>query len=85
MDVYPGILYEDFYVCPHCIMTNAAEPTTLLLREALQEMPLDVCQVSCENAANDTGEVPAVLHYPRLWSKHTSNHQQSLLPPSHHQ
>ena len=59
--VFPGILYDEEYVCPHCILTNDEEPQTIPLDEALEEHPGDTRLVDCKQ-----DEIPAALHYPRL-------------------
>ena len=59
--VFPGILYNEEYVCPHCILANDEEPHTIPLDEALQQHPGDTRQVDCKQ-----DEIPAALHYPIL-------------------
>ena len=61
--VFPGILYDEEYVCPHCMLTNALNPTTLPLDDALEGYPGQTKVVYC------CTEIPAVLHYPRLSGK----------------
>ena len=61
---FPGILYNEEYVCPHCILTNAETPYTIPVDEALQDYPDGTKLVYCKKDGNT--EVPAALHYPKL-------------------
>ena len=62
--VFPGILYNEEYVCPHCILTNPEAPYTIPVDEALQDNPGETKLVYCKKDENT--EVPAALHYPKL-------------------
>ena len=62
--VFPGILYDEEYVCPHCILTNTQNPTTLPLDDALEGVAGETKFVYCKN--NGGTEIPAALHYPKL-------------------
>ena len=62
--VFPGILYSEEYVCPHCILTNAEAPHTIPLDEAVQDDPGVTRLVYCKKDENT--EVPAALYYPKL-------------------
>ena len=61
---FPGILYNEVYVCPHCILTDADTEHTLLLDDALYEHPGETTQTDCKE-----DKIPAALHYPRLLGK----------------
>ena len=62
--VFPGILFNEVYVCPHCILTDTEGPQTMPLDDALQVVPHGTKQVYCKK--DDSMEVPAALHYPKL-------------------
>ena len=62
--VFPGILYNEVYVCPHCILTDTTGPQTMPLDDALQVVPHGTKQAYCKK--DDSMEVPAALHYPKL-------------------
>ena len=61
---FPGILYNEEYVCPHCILTDVEVEHTLQLNDALYEHPGETRQTDCKQ-----DEIPAALHYPRLLGK----------------
>ena len=78
--VFTGILYNEVYVCPHCILTDADAPHSIPLDDALQVMPRGTKHVYCKK--DDSMEVPAALHYPQLLGKikttsHNSNNSGS--------
>ena len=62
--VFPGILYNEEYVCPHCMLTDVGGEHTLPLDDALYEHPGETRQTDCRG-----DEIPAALHYPRLLGK----------------
>ena len=62
--IFPGILYNEAYVCPHCILSGTTSPKTMPLDSALQVVPHGTKQVYCKK--DDSMEVPAALHYPKL-------------------
>ena len=62
--IFPGILYSEAYVCPHCLLSDATSPQTMPLDDALQVVPHGTKQVYCKK--DDSMEVPAALHYPKL-------------------
>ena len=66
--VFPGILYNEEYVCPHCILANAKAQHTIPVDEALQGDPGGTKLVYCKKDGNT--EVPAALHYPKLLGNH---------------
>ena len=63
-EVFPGILYNKEYICPHCILTDAEAPHSIPLDEALLEHPGNTRQLDCKQ-----DEIPAALHYPKLPGK----------------
>ena len=72
--VFPGILYNEVYVCPHCILTDTEGPQTMPLNDALQVVPRGTKQVYCKK--DDSMEVPAALHYPKLLGNIDTWHSQ---------
>ena len=72
---FPGILYNEEYVCPHCILTNADAKHTLPLDEALHEYPGETRQSDCKQ-----DEIPAALHYPKLLGKSCNFNEMTFAP-----
>ena len=63
-EVFPGVLYNEEYVCPHCMLTDAEAPLSIPLDEALLEHPSETRHVDCKQE-----EIPAALYYPKLLGK----------------
>ena len=76
--VFPGILYNEEYICPHCMLTNAEVPHTIPVDEALQDDPGGTKLVYCKKDENT--EVPAALYYPKLLGNDVINIHLRLNP-----
>ena len=72
---FPGILYDEEYVCPHCILTSTGTEHTLPLDEALYEYPGETSQADCGQ-----DEIPAALHYPKLLGKSGNFNEMTFTP-----